>query len=137
MYNGGLQQARVRYYDAKARRPGLPPSVAALVSSIDPAATTVELVNLDPAAARSVVVQAGAFAEHTVRSVRHTACPDPSWIGDLYDYGHGEPEVTALSTVVNGPWVWVELPRSTRVRLTLRLDPHSRTPSYRTPFDPH
>jgi hypothetical protein len=137
LYNGGLQQARVRYYDAQALRPGLPPSVAALVSSIDPAATTVELVNLDPRSARSVVVQAGAFAEHTIRSVRHSACADPSWIGDLYDYGHGEPDVTALSTVVNGPWVWVELPRSTRVRLTLRLDPHSRTPSYHTPFAPH
>lgn len=137
MYNGGLQQARVRYYDAQALRPGLPPSVAALVSSIDPAATTVELVNLDPRSTRSVVVQAGAFAEHTIRSVRHTACPDPSWIGDLYDYGHGEPEVTTLSTVVNRPWVWVELPRSTQVRLTLRLDPHSRTPAYRSPFVPH
>jgi hypothetical protein len=137
IYNGGLQQARVRYYDAQARRPGLPPSVAVLVSSIDPAATTVELINLDPGSTRSVVVQAGAFAEHTIRSVHHTACPDPSWIGDLYDYGHGEPEVTTLSTVVNAPWLRVELPRSTRVRLILRLDPHSRTPSYRTPFDPH
>jgi hypothetical protein len=136
-YNGGLQQARVRHYDAQARRPGLPPSVAALVSSVDPRATTVDLINLDPLAARSVIVQAGAFAEHTIRSVRHTACPDPSWIGDLYDYGHGQPAVTALSTVVNGPWLRVELPRSTRIRLTLRLDPHTRTPSYRTPFDPH
>ncbi len=36
IYNGGLQQARVRYYDAGQRRPGLPASVAALVSSIDP-----------------------------------------------------------------------------------------------------
>jgi hypothetical protein len=136
LYNGGLQQARVRYYDAAARRPGLPPAVAALVSSIDPQATTVELVNLDPATPRSVVLQAGAFAEHTIRSVRHTGCPDPSWIGDLYDYGHGHPAVTSVSTVVNGPWLRVELPRSTRVQLTLRLDMHTRTSSYRTPFDP-
>ncbi len=100
MYNGGLQQARVRYHDADARRPGLPPSVAALVSRIDPEATVVDLVNLDPQAARSVVVQAGAFAEHTIRSVEHTACTDDSWIGDLYDYGHGEPVVTSASTQV-------------------------------------
>ena len=33
IYNGGLQQARVRYYDADRRRPGLPPSVAALAWS--------------------------------------------------------------------------------------------------------
>ena len=63
IYNGGLQQARVRYYDAERRRPGLPGSVAALVSSIDPAATVVELVNLSPQQDRTVVVQAGAFAE--------------------------------------------------------------------------
>ncbi|HEV2784502.1 MAG TPA: hypothetical protein VGX25_34390 [Actinophytocola sp.] len=136
IYNGGLQQARVRYYDAAARRPGLPPAVAALVSSIDPRATTVDLINLDPRTARSVIVQAGAFAEHTVRTVRHTGCADPSWIGDLYDYGHGQPRVISTSTLVNGPWLRVELPRSTRIRLTLRIDPHTRTPSYRTPFDP-
>jgi hypothetical protein len=133
-YNGGLQQARVRYYDAQAGRPGLPPAVAALVSRIDPEATTVDLVNLDPLAGRAVIVQAGAFAEHTIRAVRHTGCADRSWIGDLYDYGHGQPAVTSLSTVVNGPWLRVELPRSTRVRLTLRLDLNSRTASYRTPF---
>ncbi|MBP2479651.1 hypothetical protein JOF53_008523 [Crossiella equi] len=135
IYNGGLQQARVRYYDAEALRPGLPPSVAALVSGIDPAATTVELINLHPAATRSVVVQAGAFAEHTIRSVRHTICPDPSWIGDLYDHGPREPAVTSTLTEVNGPWLGVRLPCSTRVRLTLRLDLRDRPPSYQTPFD--
>jgi hypothetical protein len=134
LYNGGLQQARVRYYDAHARRPGLPPSVAALVSRIDPEATVIDLVNLDPQAARSVVVQAGAFAEHTIRSVEHTACTDESWIGDLYDYGHGEPAVSSTSSQVDGPWLGVDLPRSTRVRLTLTLELHTGPGSYRTPF---
>ncbi|HEV8562433.1 MAG TPA: hypothetical protein VGR06_39445, partial [Actinophytocola sp.] len=134
IYNGGLQQARVRYYDAQARRPGLPPAVAALVSRIEPEATVVDLVNLDPHTARSVIVQAGAFAEHTIRFVRHTACADPSWIGDLYDYGHGRPVVTSSSTVVNGPWLRVELPRSSSIRLTLRLDLRTRAPSYGAPF---
>jgi hypothetical protein len=135
VYNGGLQQARVRYYDAAARRPGLPPGVAALVSSIDPGATVVDLVNLDPESARSVIVQAGAFAEHTIRSADHSACDDPSWIGDLYDYGHGTPLVTSASTAVEGRWLRVELPRSSTVRLTLRLELRTQAPSYRTPFD--
>ena len=56
IYNGGLQQARVRYYDAARRRPGLPASVAALVSSIDPQATVINLVNLDPEQERTAVV---------------------------------------------------------------------------------
>jgi hypothetical protein len=135
LYNGGLQQARVRYYDAEARRPGLPPSVAALVSAIDPEATVVDLVNLDPEHARTVVVQAGAFAEHTIDSVGHTVCEDPTWIGDLYDYGHRQPRESATSILVGGPWLTVELPRSTRVRLTLALSLRARRPSYATPFD--
>ncbi|GAA3850806.1 hypothetical protein GCM10022403_097910 [Streptomyces coacervatus] len=69
-----LAQARLRYQDAEARRAGLPPNVAARVTSIDPEATTVELVNLSPEAERTVIVQAGAFAEHTITTVRYTTC---------------------------------------------------------------
>jgi hypothetical protein len=135
IYNGGLQQARVRYYDAGRRRPGLPESVAALVSSIDPAATVVELVNLDPAQEHTVIVQAGAFAEHGIEAVRYTACEDGSWIGDLYDYGHGEPTVIERSAEADGPWLTVLLPASTRIRLTLTLALRARQPSYASPFD--
>lgn len=135
IYNGGLQQARVRYYDADARRPGLPPNIAALVSSIDPQATVVDLVNLDPRTPRRLIVQAGAFAEHTIRAVTYTTCEDPSWIGDLYDYGHGQPTVNSQSMNVADPWLAVDLPRSCTVRLTLRLDLRTNQPSYRSPFD--
>jgi hypothetical protein len=135
IYNGGLQQARVRYYDADRRRPGLPPSVAALVSCIDPEATVVDLVNLDPDEDRAVIVQAGAFAEHTIEEVLYTACEDGSWAGDLYDYGHGDPAVIERQAEVHGPWLAVRLPSSTRTRLTLRLSLRTRKPSYATPFD--
>jgi hypothetical protein len=137
IYNGGLQQARVRYYDAGRRRPGLPPSVAALVSSIDPQATVVELVNLDPELDHTVIVQAGAYAEHTIRGVRYTECPDGSWMGSLYDYGHGEPAVTERHAETGGPWLTIHLPASTRIRMTLSLAMRSRKPSYATPFDGH
>ena len=40
--------------------------MAALVSSIDPAATAATLVNLSAAGTRTVVVQAGAYAEHDI-----------------------------------------------------------------------
>ena len=134
LYNGGLQQARVRYYDAERQRPGLPSCVAALVSSIEPHATVIDLVNLDPEQARTVIVQAGAFAEHTIEAVRYTASPDDSWLGSLYDYGHGEPAVVEHRTDVGGPWLTVELPASTRIALTLDMGLHTRTPSYGTPF---
>ena len=135
IYNGGLQQARVRYYDVDRRRPGLPASVAALVSAIDPAGTVINLVNLDPGHDRTVVVQAGAFAEHTIQAVRYTACPDRAWLGSLYDYGHSEPTVTQYHADVRRPWLTVRLPASTRIRLTLTLALRTRTPSYATPFD--
>ena len=134
IYNGGLQQARVRYYDAGRRRPGLPASVAALVSSIDPLATVVNLVNLNPGQARTVVMQAGAFAEDTVETVHYTGCPDRSWLGSLYDYGHGQPAVTEHRADVRAPWLTVRLPGSTRIRVTLTLALRTRPPSYATPF---
>jgi hypothetical protein len=135
IYNGGLQQARVRYYDADTRRPGLPPQVAALVSSIDPAATVIDLVNLDPERPHALIVQAGAFAEHAIRSVEYTVCDDGSWIGDMYDYGHRAPQVSTATAEADGPWLRVDLPRSTRIRLTMSLELRADTPSYRTPFD--
>jgi hypothetical protein len=135
IYNGGLQQARVRYYDARRRRPGLPASVAALVSSIDPRATIIDLVNLDPEHDRTVIVQAGAFAQDTIEAVRYSACQDGSWLGSLYDYGHGEPAVLERRADVQSPWLKVHLPASTRIRLTLTLALRSRTPTYATPFD--
>ncbi|NUP49071.1 MAG: hypothetical protein HOW97_17450 [Catenulispora sp.] len=132
--DGGLQQARVRYHDAEARRPGLPPSVAALVSGIDRHATLVELVNLDPERPRAVIVQAGAFGEHTIGEVRHSLCDDPSRLGG---YGPGLPAPTVTTAVrrVDGPYLRIDLPPSSLIRLSLELELRTRTPSYRTPFD--
>ncbi|MHC3470843.1 hypothetical protein ACYF6T_19320 [Streptomyces sp. 7R007] len=135
LYQGGLQQARLRYHDADARRAGLPADVAALVTSIAPEATTVELVNLSPGTDRTVIVQAGAFAEHTITAVRYTTCEDDGWIGDMYDYGHTEPVVTESGQACDSTYLTVRLPASTRIRLTLRLRLRARTPTYRTPFD--
>jgi len=95
----------------------------------------VELVNLDAGGERRVVIQAGAFAEHVIEDVRYTASEDGSWLGDLYDYGHGEPAVIVRHADVRGPWLTVRMPASTRVRLTLRLAMRARRPSYASPFD--
>ncbi|MGW6204245.1 hypothetical protein ACWF9B_11450 [Streptomyces sp. NPDC055089] len=99
LYNGGLAHLHVRYHDADARRPGLPPDVAALVSDIRPDHTVVELVNLG-GAARSLLVQAGSFAEHHVGAVR-------------VDDGPAQP--------VGGPYFRVGLPGNARIRLTLTM----------------
>ncbi|MFF0865967.1 hypothetical protein ACFYUV_29735 [Nonomuraea sp. NPDC003560] len=111
LYNGALAQMHLRYFDAEERRPGLPADVAALVTSIDAEHTVVELANLG-AAPRSLVVQAGTFAEHVIHEVR----------------ADDEPPAP-----VEGPHVHVRLPGSTHVRLTLTMTLRGGTPTYEAP----
>lgn len=73
--NGCLLHVALRYFDPHLRRAGLPQGVAALVEAMDDSTTTVFLVNLndanrtDEAERRVVVLQTGAYAEHTITSV--------------------------------------------------------------------
>ena len=66
IYWGGLAQGRVRYFDVEERRAGLPEDVAALVSGLSEDGVELSLVNLSPAHARTVIIQAGCFGEHRV-----------------------------------------------------------------------
>ena len=77
IYNGGLLHARLRYYDARARRPGLPPDVAALVTKLEAGRTVVRLVNLNSNAGRELVIQAGAYGEHRFSGVQYTTLSSP------------------------------------------------------------
>ncbi len=55
---------RLRYFDPGRRRAGVPDDVAALVETLTADSVTVNLVNTSPIEERTVVVQAGAYAEH-------------------------------------------------------------------------
>ena len=55
---------RVRYFDPERRRAGMPEDVGALVENMSADDMTLTLVNTDQVAARTVVVQGGAYAEH-------------------------------------------------------------------------
>jgi hypothetical protein len=68
---GGLVNARLRYFDLDRKRAGLPDDVAALVSQLGDARTTVTLVNLNQAQRRTVIVQGGAYGEHRLVSVKN------------------------------------------------------------------
>src|SRR5262245_52564771 len=56
---GGLLNARLRYFDPDRRRAGVPEDVAALVSAISDTRTSVTLVNLNRSQRRTVIVQGG------------------------------------------------------------------------------
>jgi hypothetical protein len=68
--DGGLLNARLRYFDPIRKRAGLPEDVAALVSEMSDTGTVVTLVNLNKTTPRQVVVQGGAYGEHQIESVQ-------------------------------------------------------------------
>lgn len=116
--HGGFQHARVRYYDAEARRPGLPESVAALVKELTAHSVTLELVNISLFENRSVVIQAGTFGEHEFKEVHLL----------------GEEGSSIESRSVNNKWLIVDLPAGTGVTLRLSMDRYVNTPSYDMPW---
>src|SRR5215468_4647027 len=67
--DGGLLNARLRYFDPAHKRAGLPEDVGALISEMSDTRTVVTLVNLNKMARREIVVQGGAYGEHQIESV--------------------------------------------------------------------
>jgi hypothetical protein len=61
---GGPLHCRLRYFDPVAQRPGLPQDVAALVEALDATSVRVTLVNINQLEPRTLILQAGAYAEH-------------------------------------------------------------------------
>ena len=70
IYHGGLLHTSLRYFDPKKKRPGLPQDVAALVERLTTNGVRLQLVNLNPAESRRVILQAGMFAEHEFTQTR-------------------------------------------------------------------
>ena len=110
--DGGLLNARLRYFDPARQRAGLPESVAALVSEMTDAGTVVMLVNLDKASSRDVVVQGGAYGEHRIESV----------------------EVAGKSVAVGKRSFNVRLAPGAGSKITLRMKRYSEQPTVSFPF---
>jgi hypothetical protein len=110
---GGLLNARLRYFDPERRRAGVPEDVAALVSEIADRRTVVTLVNTSKAEPRTVIVQAGGYGEHQFDSVE--------WSGrterlDARDFS-------------------VRLAPGAGATLTLAMRRYVNTPTVRLPWD--
>jgi hypothetical protein len=65
IYHGGLLHSRLRYFDPERRRPGVPPDTAVCVHKITEDSITLEIINLHPMQTRTLLIQGGAFGEHT------------------------------------------------------------------------
>ena len=120
IYFGGLLRASLRYYDAEAKRPGLPTDVAALVSGISADQLTVEVVNLSLTESKSLLVQAGAFGEHTFEKA---------------SFMQTDGEARERETLqVNGKYFILELPPSTAIQLDLGYQRFVNQPTYAFPW---
>jgi hypothetical protein len=109
---GGLLNARLRYFDPVRRRAGVPDDVSALVSEIGDRRTVVTLVNTGTAEPRTVIVQAGGYAEHQFESVE--------WNG--------------RTERVNAPDVTVRLAPGAGAKLTLTVRRYANTPTVKFPW---
>jgi hypothetical protein len=112
LYNGGLLNVSVCYYDIDRERMGLPEDVAALVSGIDGDGIDLTLLNLNPIKTRRMYVQGGAFGEHNF-----SKC-----ITD------------GQETVINDKKFQLTLKPATVIKMRLEMDRYSNRPAYQWPF---
>ena len=125
IYNGGLLRARVRYFDIDRVRPGLPLDVAALVEGLEVDRTVVHLVNLSVMDTRRIIVQAGAFGEHSFTEVRFQEQSKDS---------SGKKVMNERSVPVNNKYFAVELPPATSIKLDIGTRRFVNKPSYAFPW---
>jgi len=133
LYNGGLLIARLRYWDALRRRPGLPPDVAALVQVLEPERTVVRLVNVGVTEQRRVIVGGGAFGEHRIASARYAARTS-DYPGERGGYEAPNLLTEERMVEVEGTYLEVSLPPASEITLDLRMARYANTPSYAEPW---
>ena len=119
VYYGGLTFARVLILDAGRGRPGLPPGVAALVSSAEESSVRLELLNLGDIA-QDVELIAGAFGEDRIDTVEFDTAA-PGYPGDPRRYAIPDAATTCERVAVDDSRLRVALPARTRIHLTLSV----------------
>jgi len=134
IYNGGLLMARLRYYDAERRRPGLPPDVAALVEKVEAHRVVLRLANLSASQYRDVIIQAGAYGEHRFTTAAYQA-PQDAPVRPVEYPGTVAVLAVEKQLAVNGPWLRVHLRPASQVALDLGMERLVSSPSLALP--PH
>ena len=109
---GGLLNARLRYFDPERKRAGVPEDVAALVSELSDTRTVVTLVNLNASQPRTVVVQGGGYGEHQLVSVTSGG----------------------RTTPINSPLLTVQLDAGCGQQLVLEMKRYANVPTVRHPW---
>ena len=109
---GGLLNARLRYFDPTRKRAGVPEDVAVLVSELSDTRTTVTLINLSASESRTVIVQGGGYGEHQLLSVTSGG----------------------QTTAIDGPLLTVQLDPGCGQKLVLEMRRYANPPTVRHPW---
>ena len=137
IYNGGLLHVQLRYFDAQRRRPGLPADVGALVEKLTAAGTVLRLVNLNANETRKLIVQAGAFGEHSFGTAHYHVRTStyPGHLGGYAGTYAAPPLETEKRTVtINHRHLHLELPPGTEIVLDLQTRRYVNEPTYAAPW---
>ncbi len=112
-HQGSVLHCRLRYFDPAKRRAGIPDDIAALVEKLSADETIVTLVNVNQSDERTLLVQAGGYAEHQFGSVR------------LQD----------RDVAVDAPRFSVRLAPGAGARLTIRMRRYANAPTMALPWE--
>lgn len=110
---GNVLHCRVRYFDPENRRAGIPEDVAALVEKMTADDVRLTLVNINQTEPRTVVVQAGAYAEHRCTGVR----------------------VGSRELEVDGPFFTVRLAPGAGETMAIKMKRYANQPTMTFPWD--
>ncbi|HTI51473.1 MAG TPA: hypothetical protein VL475_10995 [Planctomycetaceae bacterium] len=110
---GSALFSRLRYFDPGARRAGVPEDVGALIDEMTGDRVSVTLVNVNQLEPRTVIVQAGGYAEHRFTSLK---------IGDK-------------SQPVDGTQVTVKLAPGAGARLQFTMKRYANVPTMAFPWN--
>jgi hypothetical protein len=110
--SGSALFCRLRYFDTDGRRAGLPEDVAVLIDELSADRASATLVNVNQLAPRTVLVQAGGYAEHRFTGVS---------LGDR-------------SLPLDGPHVTIKLAPGAGARLTFTMSRYCRVPTMASPW---
>ena len=112
-HQGSILHCRLRYFDPVDRRAGIPADVAALVETMTADSVDLTVVNTNQVAPRTVLVQAGGYAEHQFIALK----------------------MNDKRIAVNTPTFVLRLLPGCGVRLTLEMKRYSSKPTMKLPWD--
>ncbi|MEI7722732.1 MAG: hypothetical protein WCI86_03265 [Actinomycetota bacterium] len=114
--HGGLQHGKVRFFDGKLQRPGLPPDVAVIVDGMDATTLSMQVANIG-ADSQELFIQAGTFAEHRFESVVKTGA-----------------DGTTSEMAIGDKWFALDLVGGAVASLKFVISRYVNDPSYETPW---